>query len=110
MVDDSVDAKSLKVMTEEGAEIVHDERGDHDPRHRPSRRFLVSDDPDVGYFLVRDCDSVVSAREAAAVAKWLGSGLPFHAMRDYYTHTDPLLAGMWGGIAGVFPDIKSATT
>ena len=76
----------------------------------PSRRFLVSDDPDVGYFLVRDCDSVVSAREAAAVAKWLGSGLPFHAMRDYYTHTDPLLAGMWGGIAGVFPDIKSATT
>ena len=107
-VDDSVDATLLKVMTEEGAEIVQDDSGDHDLRHRLSRRFLVSDDPDVGYFLVRDCDSVVSAREAAAVAEWLGSGLPFHAMRDYYTHTDPLLAGMWGGIAGVFPDMKNA--
>ena len=105
IVDDSVDATFCAVMADEGAEIVHDSSGDTDVRHRLTRRFLVADDLAVGYFMVRDCDSVVSPREAAAVAKWLASGLPFHAMRDWYTHTDPLLAGMWGGVAGVFPDM-----
>lgn len=104
-VDDSVDSTFLAVMAEEGAEIVHDDSGDSDVRHRLCRRFLVADDPTVGYYMVRDCDSVVSAREAAAVAEWLDSGLPFHSMRDWYTHTDPMLAGLWGGIAGVFPDM-----
>ena len=108
MVDDSVDATFLAVMAEEGAEIVHDTSGDDDVRHRLCRRFLVADDPEVGYFMVRDCDSVVSPREAAAVAEWLDSGLPFHAMRDWYTHTDPMLAGLWGGIAGMFPDMAGA--
>ena len=107
-VDGSVDATFLAVMAEEGAEIVHDASGDDDVRHRLCRRFLVADDPEVGYYMVRDCDSVVSPREAAAVAEWLDSGLPFHAMRDWYTHTDPVLAGMWGGIAGMFPDMAGA--
>lgn len=110
IVDDSVDGTFCAVMAEEGAEIVHDTSGNIDVRHRLCRRFLVADDPRVGHFLVRDCDSVVSPREAAAVAQWLDSGLPFHAMRDWYTHTDPLLAGMWGGIAGVFPDMAGAIT
>ena len=108
VVDDSVDATFVSVLAEEGAEIVHDLSNDTDVRHRLTRRFLVSDDPEIGYFLVRDCDSVVNPREAAAVAEWLDSGQPFHAMRDFYTHTDLLLAGLWGGIAGVFPDMTGA--
>ncbi|MCY7271894.1 MAG: tetratricopeptide repeat protein, partial [Sphingomonas bacterium] len=108
IVDDSVDPTFCAVMAEEGAEIVHDTSGDTDVRHRLCRRFLVADDPEVGHFMIRDCDSVVSPREAAAVAEWLDSGLPFHAMRDWYTHTDPMLAGMWGGIAGMFPDMAGA--
>ena len=104
-VDDSVDATFRAVMAEEGADMIMDISGDEDVRHRLCRRFLVADDPEVGYYMVRDCDSVVSPREAAAVSEWLDSGLAFHAMRDWYTHTDPLLAGMWGGIAGVFPDM-----
>jgi hypothetical protein len=104
-VDQSVDPDLLAVLAEEGAELVMDESGNDDVRHRLTRRFLVSDDPEVGHFLVRDADSAVSPREAAAVSEWIGSGLPFHAMRDWYTHTDPLLAGLWGGIAGVFPDM-----
>jgi hypothetical protein len=103
--DSSVDPDLLAVLAEEGAEVMMDQSGNDDVRHRLTRRFLVSDDPEVGYFLVRDADSAVSPREAAAVAEWIDSGLPFHAMRDWYTHTDPLLAGMWGGIAGVFPDL-----
>lgn len=104
-IDPSVDPDLLAVLADEGAELMMDDSGNDDVRHCLTRRFLVSDDPEVGYFLVRDADSAVSPREAAAVAEWIDSGLPFHAMRDWYTHTDPLLAGMWGGVAGVFPDM-----
>jgi len=74
---------------------------------RLSRRFAVADDPSVGRFLVRDCDSVINAREARAVDEWIASGKPFHIMRDWWTHTDPVLAGMWGGMAGVLPSMRS---
>ncbi|MEP7316843.1 MAG: hypothetical protein ABI667_09110 [Sphingomicrobium sp.] len=105
--DDSVDADLLSALAEEGADVVMDGSGNRDFRYLLCRRFLVSDDPSVGHFMVRDADSAVNPREAAAVAEWLESGLPFHTMRDWYTHTDPLLAGMWGGTAGVFPAMAS---
>jgi len=70
-------------------------------------RFLVANDPAVGRFLVRDCDSVVNQREVCAVQAWLASDHWFHVMRDWWTHTDPILAGLWGGIAGVLPDLQS---
>ena len=105
-VDGSVDAIFLDVIEQEGAELVRDDSGNCDLRHLLTRRFLVADDPKVGRFLVRDCDSVVNPREAAAVAEWIESGLPFHVMRDWWTHTDPILAGLWGGIAGAFPDLS----
>jgi hypothetical protein len=104
-VDDSVDAQFLDVLEAEGAELARDTSGNRDLRHLLTRRFEVADDPKVGRFMVRDCDSVVNPREAAAVAEWIASGLPFHVMRDWWTHTDPMLAGLWGGIAGVFPDM-----
>ena len=107
-VDDSVDSTFRAVMADEGAELITDDSGERDLRHLLCRRFLVSDDTEVGHFMVRDCDSVVNAREAAAVAEWIDSGLPFHAMRDWYTHADPVLAGLWGGVAGVFPDMAGS--
>lgn len=103
--DASVDADLLAVLSEEGAEVVMDDSGNEDFRWRLSRRFLVNDDPEVGYFMVRDADSAMGAREQAAVDEWLASGVPFHVLRDWYTHTDPMLAGLWGGVAGVFPDM-----
>jgi GR25 family glycosyltransferase involved in LPS biosynthesis len=69
-------------------------------------RFLVANDERVGRFLVRDSDSVVNQREVAAVQAWQASDHWFHVMRDWWTHTDPMLAGMWGGIAGVLPDLQ----
>lgn len=104
-VDDSVDATFLDVIEAEAAELVRDASGDRDLRHLLTRRFQVADDKTVGHFMVRDCDSVVNPREAAAVHEWLTSGLPFHAMRDWWTHTDPMLAGLWGGVARAFPDM-----
>jgi len=105
IVDASVDETFLALLREEGAEVIVDTSGDDSIQHRLTRRFSVADDADVGHFLVRDCDSVVSPREAAAVREWLDSGLPFHVMRDWWSHTDPILAGLWGGTAGAFPNL-----
>lgn len=69
-------------------------------------RFLVMDDPTVKRFIVRDADSLLSEREVAAVNAWLDSPYWFHHMRDYFTHTELLLAGMWGGCHGVFHDVE----
>jgi hypothetical protein len=52
---------------------------------------------------VRDADSVLNLRERLAVDDWLASGRWFHIMRDWWSHTDLVLAGMWGGVAGVLP-------
>ncbi|WP_312759257.1 tetratricopeptide repeat protein [Pantoea brenneri] len=69
-------------------------------------RFLVMDDPSVKRFIVRDADSLLSEREAAAVNAWLASPYWFHHMRDYFSHTELLLAGMWGGCHGVFQQVE----
>lgn len=74
-------------------------------RDRLCWRFAVANDPSVGRFLVRDVDSVLSLRERHAVDDWLASDRWFHAMRDWWTHTDLVLAGMWGGVAGVLPPL-----
>lgn len=72
-------------------------------RERLCWRFLVANDPTVGRFLVRDCDSVFSLREVLAVQAWCASPQWFHVLRDWWTHTDLMLAGLWGGVAGVLP-------
>ena len=103
-VDRSVPADLLDALDGEGAELVIGE-GHPPTRERLTRRFLVADDPHVALYLVRDCDSLVNAREAAAVGLWLAGDQPFHVMRDWWTHTDPMLAGMWGGRGGVLPPL-----
>jgi hypothetical protein len=101
-VDQSVPADVLDALVGAGGELVLEE-GEPSNRHRLTRRFLVADDPSVARYLVRDCDSLINAREAAAVSAWIDSGKPFHVMRDWWTHTDPILAGMWGGRGGALP-------
>jgi len=68
-------------------------------------RFLVIDDVNIERYLIRDADALLSERENAAVQDWIESGKCFHHMRDYFSHTDLLLAGMWGGVTGIFPSI-----
>lgn len=103
-VDRSVPPDLLAALEGAGSELVMEE-GEPSMRHRLTRRFLVADDPGVARYLVRDCDSLVNAREAAAVVAWVESGKPFHVMRDWWTHSDPILAGMWGGMGGVLPPL-----
>jgi hypothetical protein len=61
------------------------------------QRFLVMNDPAVGYFLVRDCDARISAAEAGLVQQWIESGHPFHVMRDHVLHNELMMGGTWDG-------------
>lgn len=104
-VDDSVPADVLRRLEAAEAQIVVLQQS---PLHPTLWRFLVMDDPSVARFLVRDADSLIGQREAVAVQAWLTSGRWFHVMRDYYTHTELILAGMWGGSGGVFKEMAGA--
>ena len=63
-------------------------------------RFLVADDAAVDWFIVRDADSRLTPRDAAAVASWMGSGRAFHCIRDHPSHAAYAVSGgLWGGRA-----------
>ena len=59
-------------------------------------RFFVADDPSVSRFIVRDADSRLNARDAAAVADWMASPYSVHSLRDHPNHDRPMNGGMWG--------------
>ncbi|MEM9284142.1 MAG: hypothetical protein AAGA96_20170 [Verrucomicrobiota bacterium] len=107
--DDSVPAGVLRQLKKLGAEVVM--------RPRPESffdgllwRFEVIDDPEVTRYLVRDCDSVINVRERVAVDQWLRSDRWFHCMRDYPSHTEVILAGMWGGVSGALASLEEIKT
>jgi hypothetical protein len=106
-VDETVPQPVRAQLQELGAEVRVEAPGQSD-RLRLAWRFQVANDPAVGRFLVRDVDSVVTQREREAVDAWLASERWFHVMRDWWTHTDVMLAGMWGGVAGVLPDLRAS--
>lgn len=62
-------------------------------------RFHAVQDAQAGFVLFRDADSLVTEEEAEWVRQWRNSDRPFHVMRDWYSHTDLILAGLWGGYA-----------
>lgn len=103
-VDDTVPSDTRTALIDAGAEVVMM------ARHLRSTdglfwRFLVAEDPNVARFLIRDCDSVINIRERLAVGEWLDSHYHFHVMRDFASHTDLILAGMWGGVGGILPPL-----
>ena len=102
--DDSVPGGTRAGLLAAGAEVVL--------MARPKRlfeglfwRFLVANDPEVDRFLVRDCDSLLNLRERRAVEAWTEGGAHFHVMRDYFTHSELILAGLWGGVRGALPEL-----
>lgn len=105
-LDRSVPAEFIELLDRLGAEIMIQPDG-QSLRQKLCWRFQVANDPAVGRFLVRDADSVISVREVQAVTEWLASDAWFHVIRDWWTHTDLVLAGMWGGVAGVLPSFSA---
>jgi hypothetical protein len=64
-------------------------------------RFTVVDDESVDVFIVRDCDSRLTSRDAAVVADWLRqppATSVFHCVRDHPSHSGfSVSGGLWGG-------------
>ncbi|MGS2717589.1 tetratricopeptide repeat protein [Eionea flava] len=104
-VDSSVSPGFIELIEKLGGRIIL-QTNNQNLREKLCWRFAVASEDTVGYFLVRDADSVFSLRECLAVQQWINSGKHFHILRDWWTHTDLILAGMWGGISGILPDIK----
>ena len=96
-IDATVPPESIAFLRENGAELRY--MPDEYPGVGLFQRFLVMDDPTVGYFLVRDCDARVSAAEAESVQQWIESGYPFHVMRDHVMHNELMMGGTWDGRA-----------
>jgi Flp pilus assembly protein TadD len=100
-LDQSVPQPVVDKLRQAGAQIVAMPRaGSH---YGLFWRFLAADDDQVQYFLCRDADSrinTINTQEVAAATEWLGTGRPFHVMRDAPFHTELMLAGLWGGVGG----------
>jgi tetratricopeptide (TPR) repeat protein len=102
--DSTVEARYLGELAARGVELRPMELPSGVPVHRKLLwRFDVIADPSVARFLIRDADSLLTTKERVAVDAWLQSTYHFHAMRDWYSHTDLLLAGMWGGVGNLLP-------
>lgn len=106
-VDDSVPGFALRRLEASGARVLHVAEA-HRVLPGTLWRFLACDDPGLDRVLLRDADSVIGAREAGAVAEWLTSGRHFHVLRDYGSHTDLILAGLWGMVRGALPPVAPA--
>jgi hypothetical protein len=104
-VDDSVPESVINRLRAGGGQIV---RVKGPALQWPGQlwRFLTLDDPQAHRILFRDADSVISRREAAAVEQWLTSGKRFHMMRDDCSHTELIMAGLWGVVAGSLPPLE----
>jgi hypothetical protein len=104
-VDDTVPSAIIERLSR-GGRIIHVE----DPWllscPKPMWRFLAYDLPDVHRVIFRDADSVISQREADAVGEWVVSDRRFHIMRDSSTHTELIMAGLWGVTAGAMPSMR----
>lgn len=105
-VDDTVPIHVLERLENSGAQIIKVSAAIKSKMSGLFWRFLVIDDPTVKRYIIRDADSLVSYKERAAVAEWTQSGQWFHTMRDYFSHTELILAGMWGGCQGAITNIE----
>lgn len=91
--EDSVPKEFKASAEQKGAIVLANASYNH-----ASSRFFVAD---LNYdrFIVRDADSRIYPREVAAVADWMKNDWAIiHGMRDAGSASDPLQAGMWGGV------------
>jgi protein O-GlcNAc transferase len=93
----------LKLMIKPNVELV----GVENAIYGMFWRFFVFEDPHVEYAIIRDADSRLDEREAAAVNEWIESNKAIHIIRDHPCHSIPIMGGAWGGKAEVLKGIQT---
>ena len=59
--------------------------------------YLIVDDPQVEYFVIRRAKQRLSERGALAIHSWMSSNATFHCVRDHPLHkTQAIVKGLWG--------------
>ena len=71
-------------------------------------RFLALDDQSTEVVICRDCDSVVSEREVPLINEWLESPFQAHVIRDFPSHCELILAGLFGLKTGTVSSVGDA--
>lgn len=104
--DESVPDHVLHRLNEAGAITTHAKEWSAEKWPGTFWRFLACNIEGAGYVVFRDTDSIISFREKELVDSWMSSTQPFHIIRDWYSHTDLILAGLWGAFAPLLKDIK----
>jgi hypothetical protein len=104
-LDQTIPEEIINKLTSLGSEIVH--RQDSNGYRNMFWRFEPAFDTTIERFIVRDCDSRLSYREATAVQEWIESDLPFHIIRDHDRHDVIILGGLWGAKSGFIPEFKT---
>jgi hypothetical protein len=105
-LDDTVSADIQDRLRALGAQVVSVDGARHD-LPKAMWRFLALDDPDADAVICRDADSLLSARDAGWVNAWMDSGQPFHVIRDYFSHCELVLAGLFGVRGGALEGIEA---
>ena len=108
-VDGTVPLDVQKRLSQYGAQVIK-VIGDASKWYGTFWRFLALDDEQVERVIFRDADSLISQYEADAVAEWVESGQPFHLMRDWGSHTELILAGLWGATSGSITNVSAKIT
>jgi len=93
-IDDTVPLEIKEKLEGDGAEVIMMPRSNGN--YGLFWRFEPLKDLTIERFIVRDSDSRLNIREAAAVKEWEESGKEFHIMRDHEQHRAYICGGMWG--------------
>lgn len=98
------DKKIEKILNEYNVEVIL--KQDLKNHLNMLYRFDILKDVNIERFIVRDTDSRLNIREAAAVQEWIDSKKEFHIMRDHEQHGAYICGGMWGATSEFINKIK----
>jgi hypothetical protein len=94
------DLSFIDELVSDGAQVIL-KAVDYNDYRNLFWRMEACCDEEYTHVIVRDTDSRLNKREAAAVNEWTRSGFPFHIMRDHMRfHNARIMGGMFGACPG----------
>ena len=104
--DDTVPREALQSIRSENVQLVNIKtKTPFEPKE--IWNLFVADDPCLERYLIRSTDSMLTAREKAAVDEWIDSGKHFHIMSAPFHIHHSVPNGLWGGTRDAVPDMMS---